>query len=90
MKHRERVTRVIDGDTFKTSCRKHSVRLANVDAPERGKLGAAKATASLRSLIGGEKVKVSAVARDKYARTVANVKVGAKSVNQAMRKKGYK
>lgn len=32
----ERVTTVIDGDTFRTKSRKNSVRLANVDAPEFG------------------------------------------------------
>lgn len=90
MKQKEKVTRVIDGDAFKTSSRKHSVRLANVDAPERGQRGAAKATASLRNLIGGEKVKVNTVARDKYGRSVANVNLGNRSVNAVMRRRGYK
>ena len=85
-KKKETVTRVIDGDTFKTSTRKHSVRLANVDAPERGKKGAGKATQKLARLIQGQKVEVNTVARDKYGRAVANVKVGGKSVNRAMKK----
>ena len=87
MKRRETVTRVIDGDTFQTASRKKSIRLANVDAPEKGQKGGSVATKNLRNLIKGEKVTVDTVARDKYGRAVANVKVGNKSVNKAMRAK---
>lgn len=85
MARRERVTRVIDGDTFETASRKHPVRLANVDAPEKGKSGAAKATKALQSLVEGKEVSIQTVARDKYGRSVANVKVGRYSVNKAIR-----
>ena len=85
-KKKETVTRVIDGDTFRTKSRKHSVRLANVDAPEKGSKGGAKATKQLKKLIEGQKVEVNTVARDVYGRAVANVKVGRKSVNIAMTK----
>ena len=85
MARRERVTRVIDGDTFQTASRKKSVRLANVDAPERKSRGGAAATKALRDLIGGEMVSVDTVARDKYGRAVAKVKVGRRSVNKAVR-----
>ena len=86
-KRKEQVTRVIDGDTFQTSSRKHSVRLANVNAPEKGKPGSAKATQALRNLIQGQKVQVDTVARDPYGRSVANVKVDGKSVNKAINSK---
>ena len=86
-KRKETVTRVIDGDTFRTTSRKHSVRLANVDAPEKGSKGGAKATKQLKSLIQGQKVEVNTVARDVYGRAVAKVKVNGKSVNKAMSKK---
>lgn len=82
-KSREKVTKVIDGDTFKTP--KRTVRLANVDAPETGTPGAAKATKELRNMIGGELVGVEPVARDTCGRTVAKVTVGRKSVNKAVR-----
>ena len=36
MARKERVTRVIDGDTFETASRKHPVRLANVNAQRKG------------------------------------------------------
>jgi len=87
-KRKERVTKVIDGDTFRTKSRpKHSVRLANVDAPEKGKPGSAKATQALKNLIQGQQVQINTVARDSYGRSVANVKVNTKSVNKAMNQK---
>ena len=86
-KRKENVTRIIDGDTFLTKSRKHPVRLANVNAPEKGKPGSVKATQALKGLIKGQKVEVKTVARDPYGRSVANVKVGSKSVNKAMNKK---
>ena len=89
-KRKETVTRVIDGDTFRTSSRKHSVRLANVDAPEKGRKGGTKATQQLKKLIQGKKVEVDTIARDKYGRSVARVKVGGKSVNLTMNKRTKK
>lgn len=83
-KRKETVTRVADGDTFLTKSRKHAVRLANVDAPEKGRKGGSKATKQLKGLIQGKKVEVHTVARDKYGRTVATVKIGRKSVNSVM------
>jgi endonuclease YncB( thermonuclease family) len=84
MTKKERVTKVIDGDTFQTSSRKCSVRLANVDAPEKGEPGAAKAKRALSNLIQGQQVQIDTVARDTYGRAVAKVKVDGKSVNAAM------
>jgi len=87
MARKEKVTKVIDGDTFETASRKHPVRLANVDAPEKGQPGAAKATQALKNLIQGKEVIIDTVARDSYGRSVAKVKVGNRSVNKAMRDK---
>ena len=86
-KRKETVKRVIDGDTFTTASRKKPVRLANVNAPEKGQKGGTTATKNLKGLIQGQKVEVNTVARDVYGRAVANVKVGNKSVNNAMNKK---
>ncbi len=86
-KRKETVTKIIDGDTFKTAPRKHSIRLANVDAPEKGARGGKAATNALRNLIGSEKVKVYPVAQDPYGRIVAKVTVNGKSVNKAMQRK---
>ena len=86
-KRKETVKRVIDGDTFTTASRKKPIRLANVNAPEKRSKGGAKATQQLKNLIQGKKVEVNTVARDKYGRAVARVKVNGKSVNTTMNKK---
>lgn len=90
MARKERVTRVIDGDTFRTSSRKRSIRLANANAPERGTKGGSAATRALRNMIGGKTVSVETVARDKYGRAIANVKIGRHSVNKAVRERTRK
>jgi len=87
MARKEEVTRVIDGDTFETTSRKNPVRLANVNAPEKGQPGYAQAKAELGKLIQGKEVSIETVARDKYRRSVANVKVDRNSVNKAMKNK---
>lgn len=83
---KEKVTKVRDGDTFETNKRKHAVRLAGVDTPEKGQPGFVKAKKALEKMILGEEVTVDTVARDKYKRAVANVKQGRESVNKAMKK----
>lgn len=86
MPRKEKVTKVIDGDTFMTDRRKHPVRLANVDTPEKGQKGYGDAKKALQGLIGGQEVTIDTKARDTYNRSVANVKLGNKSVNNAMKK----
>nr|NIS39045.1 nuclease [Candidatus Saccharibacteria bacterium]NIV04488.1 nuclease [Calditrichia bacterium]NIV73085.1 nuclease [Calditrichia bacterium]NIW00372.1 nuclease [Candidatus Saccharibacteria bacterium]NIW80726.1 nuclease [Calditrichia bacterium] len=66
MARKEIVTKVIDGDTFKTNKRKRPVRLNGVDAPEKGEKGSKKATGFLEKLIQDEEVSVQTVARDPY------------------------
>ena len=90
MARKEKVTRVTDGDTFVTGSRKNFVRLANVNAPEKGSRGAGAATQALRNLVLGQTVYIETVARDKYGRSVAKVKADNRSVNAAMRRKDYK
>lgn len=87
MGKKEKVVKVIDGDTFLTSRRKKPVRLANVDAPEKGERGYKKAKDDLSKLIKGEEVRIETDARDKYGRAIARVYKGRKSVNKEMKKK---
>lgn len=87
MARKEKVTKVIDGDTFETASRKKSVRLANVDAPEKGQPGFVKATETLRKMIEGKEVRIETVGRDKYGRAVARVYQGRESINKKMKKK---
>lgn len=77
-----KVVRVIDGDTFETNSGQR-IRLADVNAPEVGKPGSRKATDKLDDLIGDKNVAIKPVG-DSYDRVVAEVKVGGKSVNNAM------
>lgn len=85
MARRETVTQVVDGDTFMTDRRKNAVRLAGVDTPERHEPGYEEATRALAALIEGREVSIETKARDSYGRAVANVKVGGRSVNKAMK-----
>lgn len=85
MARKEKVTRIIDGDTFITSSRKNPVRLAGYDAPEKGTKGAGEVSKKLSKEIKGKEVTISTKARDAYGRSVANVKVGQKNVNKIMK-----
>lgn len=89
MPRKERVPRAIDGDTFMTDSRKSLVRLANVNAPQKGSREAALATRTLRTLIQGQTVSIDTVHATSTVAAMANVKVGNCSVNEAMRRKGY-
>ena len=79
-----RVTKIIDGDTFKIPGK--SIRLANVYAPEKGTKGGAKAKGELKDMIGDKTISYKPVGKS-YNRVVAQVKIGGKSVNQGMRNK---
>ena len=79
-----RVTKVIDGDTFRIP--RKNIRLANVDAPEMGNRGGAKAKSQLKNMVQGKTISYKPVGKS-YNRVVAQVKVGGKSVNQSMRNK---
>jgi len=87
MARKEGVTRVIDGDTLKTATRKNPVRLAGVNAPERGQRGYANAKRQLANLVEGEEVLVDTLARDRYGRSVAKVYKDGKSVNRQAQKR---
>ena len=82
-----KVTKVIDGDTFKIKGGK-AIRLANVRAPELRTKGASKAKSELSKAIGGKTISYKSVGRS-YGRTIAQVKIAGKSINQTMRNKGY-
>ena len=68
--------RVVDGDTIARGDER--VRFCAVDAPERGKSGAAAATGAMRALLrgAGGTVRVVAVGADRFGRTVGRVFIG--------------
>ncbi len=84
MPRKEKVTKIIDGDTFLTNRRKHPVRLANVDTPEKRQPGYQDAKKALSDMILKKDVTIDTKAIDKYKRSVANVKLGRRSVNKRM------
>ena len=78
---KEKVTKVIDGDTFDTAERR--IRLARVYAPELNKSGGEEAKRKLESLIDGKEVSILAVSVS-YGRIVAEIELDGKSVNDLM------
>lgn len=83
-----KVSQVRDGDTIKIAYGPW-IRLANVNAPELRTKGGATAKQELGKLVSGKTVTYDEVGKS-YGRLVANLKVGGKDVNAAMRRKGYK
>ena len=77
-----------DGDTCTTTTGE-LVRLACIDTPElRGKraepVPARTARDHLRDLVVGKKVRIRRIAEDRYGRTVAELFLGEKNVQQEM------
>ncbi|MBI4712493.1 MAG: thermonuclease family protein [Planctomycetes bacterium] len=79
-----KVTKVIDGDTFKIP--RKTIRLANVNAPELGTKSGTEAKNQLKDMIQGKTITYDTVGKS-YGRDVAKVKLHGKSVNQSMRNK---
>jgi endonuclease YncB( thermonuclease family) len=86
---RRTVKKVIDGDTIVVNRKigdTNKIRLARVNAPEKGRPGGKKATNILKGLIGGKSITLTPKGRS-YDRVVAEVRVGRKSVNKRMNEK---
>lgn len=82
-----RVVGVSDGDTF--VCLRDAnyplkVKLADIDAPERGQPFGAEAKALLADLLLGQDVVLTAGEQDRSGRTPATVRAGAVAVNARM------
>lgn len=92
----------VDGDTLK--CRNlpeqgGRVRIARIDAPERGRDGAVEAKAALARLIDGRKVTCELVdadprvkgfqARDRFGRPVARCSAGGVDLGRALLAAGH-
>jgi len=84
------VVAVHDGDTV--SVRRDGetvrVRLACIDAPERGQAFASRARRELAALVLERPVRLEVVDRDRYGRLVARVLAGEDDVNLAMVARG--
>lgn len=79
---KRKVTKVIDGDTFKTDKPvkgSNFIRIADKDAPEKGQHGFTTAKNNLDRKIGGKTVDIDPVGKS-YGRTVAKVKKSGRNV----------
>lgn len=82
--------RIWDGDTFRIGA--EAVRIVNIDTPEIGDKArcdaeerlAELAKARLVELLAGQDVEILRDGRDKYGRTLAVVRVGARDVGDAL------
>lgn len=86
-----RVVALSDGDTFKcldADKAQHTIRLANVDTPEKDQPYGAKSKQILSSLIFAKQVVVEAQGTDRYGRTIGLVTVAGLNVNRAMVERG--
>ena len=86
-----KVVRVIDGDTvvlLVAGNKQERIRLADIDAPERGQEFSEKSRQLLSSLVANKTVRVEYSGRDMYGRILGTVCVGRKNVNEEMVRQG--
>jgi endonuclease YncB( thermonuclease family) len=80
----EKVVEVIDGDTFRTPT--EIIRLADVQAPEKGTPYSAMAKDKLKDLILNKYIRYEIKARDPHGRAVSLVWVNSLNVNDEMKR----
>lgn len=66
-----RVSKIQDGDTFTLSGESRRIRVWGLDAPEWNHQGGSAATATLRGLISGKRLRCAVRDIDRYGRLVA-------------------
>ena len=82
---------ISDGDTLKVRCEEQlghpaqtlNLRLAEIDAPEKGQAFGSRSRANLALLCFGRMATVSVKERDRYGRSVARVNCGDTDANAA-------
>jgi endonuclease YncB( thermonuclease family) len=87
-----RVVGVTDGDTVTLLTVAHSrlrVRLTEIDTPERGQPGGARARQVLADKVFNEIVNVTVYGNDRYGRTLGRVWLGARDINRELVREGY-
>ena len=86
------VTRIVDGDTLElrgSDGTTVSIRLAQIEAPEKAQPYGGPATRALSALTLGKLVRVEVVDLDRYGRTVGEVYLGDLHVNAEMVRQGH-
>jgi len=87
-----KVIRILDGDTIEildAETTPHKVRLAGIDAPEKGQAFGSVAKRHLASLVFGRVVEVESHKRDKYRRVVGKIVYDGQDMNLEMVSAGY-
>jgi endonuclease YncB( thermonuclease family) len=82
------VSRVIDGDTMVID-NNQEVRLANIDAPEKGRCGFDEAKETLTKMVVNKKIKVEGKTNDKFGRLLVLAWMGGKLINEKMVRTGW-
>lgn len=83
---------VQDGDSAVICCNKgknFTVRLADIDAPEKHQPYANKSKAALKAAIADKNLVLLGAKKDKYGRWLVDIEVDGKSVNQMMLRQGH-
>ena len=77
------VLRVKDGDTYvlRAGARELTVRMKNIDAPEKSQSGGLSSLLFADSLLNGKSVMYDSVGKDRYGRTLATLKLDGKRVD---------
>lgn len=86
-----RVVGITDGDTITVLDelnQQHTIRLAEIDAPERGQPWGDRARQGLSALVFGKSVSVQQTDTDRYGRVVARVFSDGRDVNRVMVEEG--
>jgi endonuclease YncB( thermonuclease family) len=84
-----RVVAIADGDTLTVldgSNTQHKVRLAGIDAPEKGQ---AFGTKALAGKVFKQTVRVEVIDRDRYSREVGRIFLGDRFINMEMVSDGF-
>jgi endonuclease YncB( thermonuclease family) len=87
-----RVVKIVDGDTItvlRDDNTQERVRLASIDAPERGQPYGTRAKEALADLVFDQDVRVDVIDVDRYGRTVGTVWVGDLNANAELVRQGY-
>jgi micrococcal nuclease len=87
-----RVLAIADGDTLTVldgSNTQHKIRLAGIDAPEKGQPFGTKARENLAGKVFGQVVHVEVIDVDRYHREVGRIYLGERFINAEMVRDGF-
>jgi len=86
-----KVVSIIDGDTVHVLANNQDikVRLFGIDAPERKQPYSAQSKAALAEKILGQTVEVTTHGTDRYRRTIADLYIGKRCINEEMVSEGW-